>query len=79
MEKTRVRTMYLNRKGEMFLQFYPQNKPDLERLHCRQTILGEPLQSGYQIDGSISNSQLWFERTYSGSTDSCINACSGML
>lgn len=52
--KIRVQVMYINSDDEMFLQFYPTHAGDLSRISVGKPNFCEPLQSGYQIEGTVS-------------------------
>lgn len=50
---TRIRTVYINAKGELYLQFYTAHIAELDILHVGYCV-AERLQSGYQAEGEIS-------------------------
>lgn len=50
---SKIRGMYINARGELFLQFTPEYAHELETIPVGYTVF-EPLQSGYQVEGEVS-------------------------
>jgi hypothetical protein len=50
----RTRSFYINKKGELYLQFYLDRTPELNSLSVGCKNFSERLQSGYQAQGEIS-------------------------
>ena len=49
---TRIRTIYVNSRDELYLQFYPQNVSELNQVQAG--FVSEPLQSGHVASGYLT-------------------------